>query len=149
MRATALLLAASMLTVLAAPTAVASTTTEGDYIAGTGDAVLFCEAQGVDIEAQLGACIGGQTFEIEGETVDAAIEDDNLADVGGFHQLVDADGNVVGDASGAFCGSVEDVSVPDGAVALEVYVDTGFGPLDCLENPPGTATTGTITATWT
>lgn len=137
MRTTTLVAAAMLVTVVAV--APAASADSGDYIAGTGDARIVC-----DTEAVLGACLGGQIFDVgSGDSVDVSIDDDNVANVGGFYQFADQNDEVLD--SGGFCSDTS-VSVPSGAVSLAVFVDTGFGPLDCPANPPGFASTGTITA---
>lgn len=140
MRTTTLLTAAMLMTVFAV--APAASAVSGDYIAAGGDLVVSCHA-----EAELGACVGGQIFDVPSgsSSVDVAIEDDNVASTGGFYQFVNETGGV--EDFGGFCGSTS-AAVPSSAVTLEVFVDTGFGPLDCPESPPGIGTTGTIFASW-
>lgn len=140
MRTTTIFAAAALMTVVAV--APAASAASGDYIAGTGDVQIFCQT-----EDALGACLGGQIFDVPGDatSVDVRIDDDNVANAGGFYQFADANDEVL--TSGGFCSSTS-VGVPSGAVTLAIFVDTAFGPLDCPENPPGFATTGTISATF-
>lgn len=143
MKRTAVTMGALLLTVFA----VASTASaaSGDYVAGTGDALVLCQA-----EDAVGACFGGQTFAVatDATSVDIDVEDD-LAEnnpPGAFYQFRDANDEIL-DETGGFCGSTT-ASVPANAVTLQVFVGTAFAPLDCSSNPIGVATTGTIVASF-
>lgn len=145
------LLAFTALTALAMSTAHAEAYSDTKlYTQATGDALtLQCDATDPDLGG-----IGGVCFTLTGDEASAsiAIEDVTTLPVGGAYEFVDALGLDQGTvlASGAFCGSVSSVDVPDGAVSLVVYVDGPvFGPQDCVPTSPGIGLRGTITADFT
>ncbi|MBI4728267.1 MAG: S8 family serine peptidase [Acidobacteria bacterium] len=77
------------------------------------------------------------------------IEDDVLNPVGGYYFFLRANNSIL--AAGGFCGSTPDpVSVPNGAVTLDVRVNfVLLGPLYCpLGQVSGPGTTGKITVDW-
>jgi hypothetical protein len=126
-----------------APAATAGATESGDYVAGTGDLAISCEA-----EPELGACVGGQILDARvGAEVTITVEDQATPATGAYYQFLDRNGERIEGAYGGFCTETT-VANPLAAETLEVFVDTALAPLDCLGDPTAVATAGTITATW-
>lgn len=112
------------------------------YVVG-GDFLVLCGPLGLDVN------LGGVCFELDGReteigihvqdgvqsevqqadnTVDGIVQD-NVANldaasfgfVEAYYQIVDADGNVL--AEDIFCGSANDVTVPEGGTEVLVFLD--------------------------
>jgi len=131
-----------------------------DYIALGGDALSMCEgepideAPGVEAPANIGgACFNwgsGKSF-VEIKFADAV----NGANIGFYYQWYNGSGEFIngdevdelGDPIaiwGTAC-APKKLPVYPAARGMKIWVDQGFGPLDC-PNGVGIGTTGTVTA---
>lgn len=135
----------AVLVLLALPLAFAPAHAEAGteshtYLGGTGDAA-WVACPDPDCPAEY---IGGAPFALEGDEASAAISiaDDVNPNVGGYYEVLDGADVVL--SSAIFCGST--TANVEGGVALNVYVDEAFGPLDCA--PRSFGVKGTISVTF-
>lgn len=139
-----LVLALSLVALTAVPGAIARDASE-QYTTGADVAASCAEdAIGGLLAANYGSvCLDVQPGE---SSVDVAIEDTYVQNVGGAIEFEDANGEAIGELV-SFCGSIADVSIPAGTERIEVFVN---GPVfqftECQSL--GTSTTGEVTASF-
>lgn len=144
-------LGAVLMALVGTTTTVAADYSETERYVVVGDVVLPCGITlglreiGRMVGADPGMEVNGACFPLFGNetAVDIRIEDATGMAVSGFYFF---QGPGPDDKSGAFCGSVEDVSVPSDAFELRVVVDGPVnGALTCAtETMAAGGTTGTV-----